>query len=305
MSFDEIYDKYLLKPLTIIDGYRLKELNKFKKQLLISLALLLSFILSVSQDAIKLVSLVLLMSFLGLSATAINKLMRVMKVMKPRYKSAVILPILKSMYSNIEYFPRQRIPIRILEESLLLKRPVHRTVGDDYVKCRIGDTLIQFSEIEAYQRKTMFYAGIFISVSFNKSFKTKTIIYPKNMSNRAHRFNLMMNKKMNKPTEITLEDPVFNNEYIVIAEDKVEARYILSTKLMQRLLEYKKLFSKDVSFSFINNTLYLSIPIRQDMFEPRTFKTVLDKEFIRKDYEYFKLLLSVVQELDLNTRIWV
>ena len=103
---------------------------------------------------------------------------------------------------------------------------------------------------------------------------------------------------------IKLEDPVFEREFMVIGEDQVESRYVLSTSLMQRMMDYKTKLSKKTSFSFVDNRLYVAIPYNRDMFEPRVLETLLDPDFIKYNYDYFKLFADIVNDLDLNTRIW-
>jgi hypothetical protein len=46
---------------------------------------------------------------------------------------------------------------------------------------------------------------------------------------------------------IRLEDPRFEKEFCVYGEDQVEARYILTPSLMERILAFKNKWNKDVS----------------------------------------------------------
>ena len=42
-----------------------------------------------------------------------------------------------------------------------------------------------------------------------------------------------------RPPLVKLEDPEFEKHFVVSGEDQVEARYILSTCLMQRLTDFR------------------------------------------------------------------
>ena len=307
LDFDSFFSSQLSEKLNEYEEYRISGVNKFKRFVYFSLPFLFLFILVI----IFLPEPILLLGpafvFVAIFGIGIGKVKTVRSHLRPRFKKSVLFPILKNLYEDIEYIPRQKMAKSVLNKSLLLKKKVHRTIGDDFVRCRIGQTMVQFSEIEAYNGSNagMFYAGIFISASFNKSFKSKTVVFPEKIANRAHRFALKYKGQMENPKIVKLEDPIFEKQFVVIGEDQVESRYLLSTSLMQRLFDYEKRFKGKVSFSFISNKLYISIPIMVNMFEPRIFEPLNDKEFIKHNYDYFKLLTDVVEELDLNTRIWL
>jgi len=305
-DFDIFFNTYLSDQLNEYEKIRINGVEKFKIFVYISLPFLLLLILAIIFLPDPFLLVILGFPFMALFGLGVVKIKTLRKELQPKFKKTVLLPILKNLYQDIEYIPRQRMAKSVINKSLLLKDVVHRTIGDDFVRCRIGQTMVQFSEIEAYHggNEGMFYAGIFISASFNKKFKTKTLVLPKKITNRTHRLTLKYRGQMENPEIVKLEDPIFKEHFIVIGEDQVESRYLLSPSLMQRLLDYGQRFKKEVSFSFINNKLYISIPISVNMFEPRIFEPINDKEFIKYNYDYFKLLTDVVEELDLNTRIW-
>ena len=48
----------------------------------------------------------------------------------------------------------------------------------------------------------------------------------------------------------------------------------------------------------------MAIPYSKDLFEPRVFQTILDFKPIHEYYEDLTLAVSIVDDLNLNTRIW-
>ncbi len=224
----------------------------------------------------------------------------------PPFKSEVIAPLLNYFYEDVNYIPRQRISVKLLQKSLLFNRVVAKNSGDDYTDCRIGDTYIQFSEVQAYGViGSYFFNGFFIAVEFNKSFTKKTIVIPNAKKSFFRKIGISVRGEMKNAKRIVLEDLDFKKEFVVIGEDQVESRYLLSTSLMQRILDYKRKVHKDVAFSFIDNRLYVAIPTKLNLFEPKITKPITDKEFIQSNYDYFKLLTDLVNDLDLNTKIWI
>jgi hypothetical protein len=73
---------------------------------------------------------------------------------------------------------------------------------------------------------------------------------------------------------------------------------------MRRLLTFRQQLNKRVYLSFVNGKLYMGIPISKDLFEPTVFKTLLNVELIQEFFNYMQLGKDIVEELNLNTRIW-
>ena len=96
----------------------------------------------------------------------------------------------------------------------------------------------------------------------------------------------------------------FEKEFVVYGTDQVEARYILSTALMRRILEFKRKMKVPVCISFVNSNLYMAIGIKKNLFEPRVLRTILDFEMVRDYLEDVILAVGIVEDMNLNTRIW-
>lgn len=103
---------------------------------------------------------------------------------------------------------------------------------------------------------------------------------------------------------VKLEDPEFEKYFVVYAEDQIEARYILSTSLMRRIVEFKKKTRKQICLSFVGSKVFVAIPYGRALFEPNIYKPVVEFEKIREYFEDINLALGIVEDLNLNTRIW-
>ena len=101
-----------------------------------------------------------------------------------------------------------------------------------------------------------------------------------------------------------MDDPEFEKQFVVYGSDQVEARYILSTSLMRRILDYKNKTKKSIYISFIDDKLFFAISYFKNLFEPKLFMTLLNFNLIKEYYEDLELTISIVEELNLNIRIW-
>ena len=95
---------------------------------------------------------------------------------------------------------------------------------------------------------------------------------------------------------VYLENVVFSKKWNVEATDQVEARYLLTPAMMERVLEVKKLFKgKAIDFSFFDNKLLIAVHTNKDMFESTSlFSSALrfDKvlNVIHQFYSIFQII---------------
>jgi len=73
---------------------------------------------------------------------------------------------------------------------------------------------------------------------------------------------------------------------------------------MKRITDFRKKTEKQIYLSFVSNKIFVAIPYHEDLFEPKIFKTLLDFSIIQEYYQDLMLAIEIVEELDLNTRIW-
>ncbi len=232
------------------------------------------------------------------------------------YKNKIIRVIVNFLHPNLKYDPNNFIQQNHFAKSELYLRQADKYFGDDLVEGRIGDTHIAFSEIHAkYRSKNdddeggskwhSLFDGLFFMADFNKNFTGKYFVLPdfaEKSFGRVGKFFQKMN--IGRGKLISLEDPDFEKAFAVYGTDQVEARYILSSALMRRLLDFKNQCKKNIMISFVGSHLFIAIPYRGQLFEP-SFYTRSDKP--EKINEYFRdlnLVVGVVEELNLNTRIW-
>ena len=145
-------------------------------------------------------------------------------------------------------------------------------------------------------RKAVF-KGLFFRANFNKKFKGKTVVLPDALS-KLQPFNTLQRQL------IKLEDSDFANLFIVYGSDQIEVRYILSTNLMEKLFKFRKKASRKLYAYFVENKIYIAIEYEEDLFEPKLFQSMLNFSPIREYFENLQLMISIVQDLNLNRRIW-
>jgi hypothetical protein len=229
------------------------------------------------------------------------------------FKALVIERIVRFIDENLTYSPKDCISKSVFMLSKIFTTKPNRYKGDDLVSGKVGATQIQFSELHAeYEsgsgrnrhRYTVF-RGIFFVGDFNKDFTGQTIVLPDTAENLFGRLGQKLQSlNIFRGNLIKLEDPEFESHFVVYGSDQVEARYILSTSLMARITDFKKKTGKKIHLSFIGSMVFVAVSYTRSLFEPRLFKTLLDFEPVRQYFEDLQLAVGIVDDLNLNTRIW-
>lgn len=228
---------------------------------------------------------------------------------KKSFKKEIVSRIVTFIDNDLIYYPEKKITWHEFQSSLLVEYWRHSVDiwdGEDYVRGILGKTAVKFSEVHAEDEETYtdaegntqtyyitVFKGLFFIFDFNKAFEGFTVVLPEKFWSYRRYGDL-----------VKLEDPEFEEEFVVYSDNQITARYILSPSLMRRLLKFRHELGKKVYLSFVNGRLYMGISIHKNLFEPRVFRTILDFELIQEYFEYMQLGKDIVEELNLNLRIW-
>lgn len=185
---------------------------------------------------------------------------------------------------------------------------------DDFFEGIYKNVSIQISEEKLTKtvrtrrgrRDATVFDGIIIVLEMNKSFNGQTVV----RSDWGF-FNFLMkapccriNKQEIKLQNVKLEDSVFEKKFEVFSNDQVEARYLLTTAFMERVLEVKKRFhGNKIQFSFFDNKLLFAIDTSKDMFETTSlFSTTARYGRMRDVVTQFYSIFSIIDLLKLNQK---
>lgn len=238
---------------------------------------------------------------------------------RAEFKRSIIFRIVSFVDGRLQYSAGGCVPEPLFRQSKIFQRKPDRYYGDDFVSGKAGETQMEFSEVHAKykeERRDMkgrkqtewhdIFNGLFFVADFNKNFNGITVVLPDTAEKLFGATVGQMFQSWNRPRGelIKLEDPEFEKMFVVYGDDQLEARYILSPGLMQRIKDFRKKAGKEIYISFSGSKLFVAIPYRKSLFEPRLFKTMLDFQPIQGYFEDLQLAMGIVEDLNLNTRIW-
>jgi hypothetical protein len=235
-----------------------------------------------------------------------------------QFKLRVIKKIVQFVDPSLEYSPKGYISAARFNSSRIFNKYPDRMRGDDLVQGRIGNTEVEFSEVHA-ERKTettdrhgrrrrryhTIFKGLFFVADFNKKFYGKTVVLPDTAERMFGGFGTLL-QKISRPRDefIKMDDPEFEKHFVVYADDQIEARYVLSTSLMKRIVDFRTKTGKRVYLSFVGSEVFVAVPYKKPLFEPKVFSKITGFAGVKGYFEDLQLATGIVEDLDLNTRIW-
>jgi len=276
------------------------------------LALIVAYLF---RDAIALEPMSLMFIFIPLSAGGAFLYKYLIKDYVEEFKFKIIRPLIKAIDDRLEYSSQDHVRQTLFERSHIFKSRIDRMSGNDYVQGIIDDTKIEFSDILAEKRTKdskgnshwhTVFQGIFIVGEFNKNFYGKTIILPDTaQSTFGDLFgNWLQSKNTQRDELVKMDSPDFEKEFVVYSNDQIEARYILSHSLMQKILTFKKKSEHPISISFVHNHIHIAVAYNKDLFEPSVFHSLLKYKIAMEYVKTLHLAIGIVEELKLNQKIW-
>ncbi len=239
------------------------------------------------------------------------------------FKSMILPEVVKACAppgsQDVTYRGLQGIPEHEFRLSGLFRNP-DRYKSEDLICGTLGETAIRFSEVHAEYRqrnsknKTSYHTifhGVFFVADFHKQFLGSTIVTTDNTEFILGNFGRNLQKlgtqlSGNGRELVHLEDPEFERLFAVYSTDQVEARYILTPSLMQRLMEFRDRSASSIQLSFMSGSMILTMPLStaHGWLEPPALGTPLSFENLEPCVQQLHLVFAIVEDLNLNTRIW-
>ncbi|MGB2220525.1 MAG: DUF3137 domain-containing protein [Henriciella sp.] len=218
------------------------------------------------------------------------------------YRSAVknqIFPLIIEFFGPFEYQPAPGERVRPLKPFGIVPDYTIEKNEDRFVGNYLGVPIELFETELVLKRKTgrkersvTVFKGVMVLLDIHKKFSGQTLI-----RKDAGRITNWFRAATDRLERVRLEDVEFESEFAVYSDDQIEARYLLTTSFMQRLLALRTRYGgKAIECSFYQNKLLMMVPMRLNLFEPGSvFET---EDFIDDARSLLRELHSIFQIID-------
>ena len=220
------------------------------------------------------------------------------------YKEEVVDEIIHAFCPNATYSPNNGVSEDLFRNSGLFTSP-NRYHAEDLIEGCLDKTSFICSEVHAEERRARstkngvqyywedIFKGFLFIADFHKEFQGETTVL------RDSFFKIKMGA-----SRVKMESPDFEKVFDVFSTNQIEARYLIIPSMMERMLKLDSNFKKGITISFRDSTILVAIPDSKNRFEADVWSSLSDMSILKSDFAVLQSLLDIVDELNLNTRIW-
>ncbi|MFN8790761.1 MAG: DUF3137 domain-containing protein [Bdellovibrionales bacterium] len=184
-----------------------------------------------------------------------------------RFKSLVLPRIAECVRPGLRYFPKGSIGRKKLLSSGLIPHTVGMFEEQDELRGQLGTVSFAIREVTNSGLSDKASAALILSLNFPKKFSGHTLITHDHVElsyggylGGIFQDTALAGKELKR---VALEHPHFEEDYLVISNDQQEARYLITPKFMEILLDLQAEFRTRVVLSFFENQLYVLLPSRK------------------------------------------
>ncbi|MDA3932525.1 MAG: DUF3137 domain-containing protein [Tenericutes bacterium] len=269
--------------------------------LIILLAMIIMFFIyseAWSQDFFIIPGVILVIGviFIAVGASGFSKVKR-------EFKETFLADMFNELIPGIEYRPKDGLDKQVVYSGEFLKK-ADRYHCEDYLEGKIDDIDFVSSDVRMEERRVRhtkngtqtYYVPYFIGRVFKFDFH-KELAGSLQVLETGSPYSRRRFKK------VELESIDFNKKFKVYAENEHTAFYILTPDIMEAIFSLEKRHPGSISFSFLDQQLYLAINNNKNTFELKLFTKVSQEmiETFRKDLLVVK---DVIHTLKLNNSLF-
>ncbi len=224
-------------------------------------------------------------------------------ILRKSFKTEVLADLIVKSIDNGVFKPEQGLSQSEVYSTEFLKRAdVFHT--EDYLAGDIDGVSFISSDVKLQERRQVqtkdgtrteiitYFLGRVFKFDFNKSFDGYLQVLEKGKPVKKRDYN-----------KIKLESVDFNKKFTTFCTSEHAAFYVLTPHFMEALRQFEKNNKGSISFSFIDNHLFIGINNFRDTFELKMFK-VLNEETFNEFRREMEVIKEVVHELRLNNDIF-
>jgi len=256
--------------------------------------------------------------------------------LKKSYKGIVVRRMVAALGKGLSYTPESTMSRDTFEGMDLFSERGDRFESEDQVTGKKGEVPYALSEvrvrrkekssrnrvmfggggaqliaigIDAFGSRTLnkgnfVFSGLVVQLDFNKNFRGHTVVVPDSEAQILGGLFGESEKRKSKGI-VRLENPDFEKQFAVYSSDDQEARYLITPKLMELIMEAQALLGSQLRLCFMSSNLWVTVPQDKDRFDVGLFSGTVTPESVLGDFiEVVALAERLVDTLDLETRIW-
>ena len=229
---------------------------------------------------------------------------------KSEYKNTFmksLLPIaVKNILTDVQVDVNNGIPSYVIQETHSMSTG-DRYHSSNFVSGKYKDIKVMMSDVhiqdehedsEGHTSYVTIFLGQWMIFDFNKNFKSNVQIWEKKVFGGISRSWKSSLKK------VELEDIEFNKKFKVLSENELDAFYIITPKLMERVKAVEAAINGTIMLVFYNNQLHFAVYNNKTTFNVNIHKTINFEEFARESLKDLDAIIKFVDILELDNDLF-
>ncbi len=227
---------------------------------------------------------------------------------KIQYKKLVVVDVFKRLFTNITYIPEKGISYNEIKSTNMVDMG-NRFYSNDYLSATYNNIHFETSDVnieeehtdsEGHTHTVTLFRGQWYIFDFNKMFKSNIEVCSKYFTaNKAK--GLFSSSNLHK---IELEDVDFNNNFVAYSDNDLEAFYILTPSLIQRIKDLKNRINAQIILCFVDNKLHLGVNTGKDLFEPKISEPVNAEKYGNETMQSTRNIINFINDLQLDNDLF-
>ena len=302
-----------------LENIRQALIKKRNRNIIINICLIASAILIVvkmlnyyKQSILVLACLMMVLNLFFINAFISVKNSPLFKKYVYLYKRCVVASVLSKVFTDVKYDPDRGIDYDFLANTNMIYMG-DRFHSEDYVSGKYKNVSFFMSDIHIEHETTntdsdghtttdyvTIFKGQWMVFDFNKEFKSNIQVAEKVHTFPPYMFSEIMYQR------VEMESVEFNKRFAVFAENDHEAFYILTPKLMEKIIKLSDECSTKLLLCFINNQLHIGLNNYLDLFEPPDIRTPISEQKLSQDIlKEIQNIIIFIDELELDNNLFM
>ncbi|PID93487.1 MAG: hypothetical protein CSA95_07385 [Bacteroidetes bacterium] len=231
-----------------------------------------------------------------------------------QFKTKVFNKLVQYINPKFRYIMHGHIDLPEFLEMGFFEQKHYDLTGNDQIMGKHSGVPFQLCDLQVQRERQftredeapdMVFSGQVFIAKFHKTLKGEVYVISREVDGKFYASSDIRRHLNHLGEKVRLEDPEFMKMFEVYATDQVEARYVLSSSLMERIKNLAKADKRHkLMISFRNNRISLIDNSLTNNFELSMFKSITKNEQVVAFYETLCAQLRIIDDLKLNINIW-
>lgn len=251
---------------------------------------------------------VLIVTFIVIGILQSKGLQKINKY-KHDFHAQIVQAIVSTYDPSLKYSKSKHITASEFIKSNLFTQKPNKVSGSNLIQGYYRKVSIKASYIDAVKEQVdgdgkkhedQIFNGIFIIADTFQTWQGSTYVLPDRSEKLIGRFANWFQKHFGRATLVTMDDPLFEKEFVVYSTHPEEAKMILNPNMMENIHYIRKSLHKSVYLKFDQSILYIAIANLGKDLKIRNKEKANDREVFDRIHREIHTWIDLIDELGLN-----